>query len=124
MQIENIRVAPVTITDEALTKLREMEAETKYLRLDVVPGGCSGFSYDFYWDEEATDEDYIVDDFGEDFVLVFRESLYNILNGTVIDYVESLFGGGFTINNPNAVRSCGCGQSFRTAHDTGAPELC
>ncbi|MCY7593424.1 iron-sulfur cluster assembly accessory protein, partial [Bacillus altitudinis] len=56
-------------------------------------------------------------------VLVDSESL-DIMNGTIIDFKQSLMGGGFTIDNPNAIASCGCGSSFRTATNTGTPEEC
>ncbi|MFO7265636.1 MAG: iron-sulfur cluster assembly accessory protein [Limnochordales bacterium] len=116
----------VTVTLRAADKLKEiMEAENRQgqaLRIVVKRGGCSGYSYALGFDSEEREDDIVSEQHGIR-VLVDRESM-RFLAGTEIDYVETLMGAGFAINNPNAVRTCGCGHSFRTADDEGEPQLC
>ena len=104
----------LTLTDKASTKLVElMKAENKAgfgLRVKVVPGGCSGFSYDLDFDEKAAEGDTVLDKSGIK-VFIGKDSLEQ-MNGTTIDYVDGLQGSGFKIENPNAHGSCGCGKSF------------
>ena len=104
----------IALTDTATTKVKElMEAEDQpelYLRVAVRPGGCSGLSYEMFFDtEKATDD--IVQDYGDVQVVVDPASA-QYLSGASLDYKDGLQGAGFTINNPNAQRTCGCGQSF------------
>ena len=116
----------VTVTTKAADKLKEiMEAENRTgqaLRIMVKSGGCSGYSYAMGFDTEQRDEDVVYEQHGIR-MMIDADSL-RFLQGTQVDYVETLMGGGFAINNPNAVRTCGCGQSFRTRDDEGEPELC
>lgn len=104
----------ITLTDTASTKVKElMEAEGQpeiFLRVAVRPGGCSGLSYDMFFDTERADDD-IVQTYGEVQVLVDPASA-QYLEGASLDYKDGLQGAGFTISNPNAQRTCGCGQSF------------
>lgn len=104
----------ITITDAAKEKIAEALGASPlpdpHFAIRVIGGGCSGFSYDFHI-IESIDEQYKSFDFGEVSVFVDRKS-YLFLSGTEIDYSESLFKSGFIINNPNAKRSCGCGESF------------
>jgi iron-sulfur cluster assembly protein/iron-sulfur cluster insertion protein len=104
----------ITLTDSASTKVKElMEAEGQpdlFLRVAVRPGGCSGFSYDMFFDTERAEDD-VVTRYGDVEVLVDPASA-QYLQGASLDYKDGLQGAGFTISNPNAQRTCGCGQSF------------
>ena len=117
----------ITITEQAAHKVKEMLAEEEnpeslYLRVGVQHGGCSGFSYGMGFDTDKTEADFELDQQGLR-VLIDKES-EPLLIGTIIDYKESMMGGGFSITNPNATATCGCGSSFRTASETGKPEEC
>ena len=104
----------VTLTAEAKDKLRSLiaaEAEPGAgLRVQVVPGGCSGFEYDLSL-SAPEDGDEVVENDG-DRVIVDRYSVPYLL-GVELDYEEGFQGAGFLINNPNASASCGCGKSFQ-----------
>ena len=114
----------VTLTDAATTKLAELLSQqdnVQGLRLSAVAGGCSGYQYGMEFAESQRDGDW-VGTFGGVKVFVDAES-QPILSGVQVDYVESLQATGFTIKNPNAVRSCGCGKSFETeGSETGSHE--
>jgi iron-sulfur cluster assembly protein len=117
----------ITLTEQAALKVREMMSEEEhpeklYLRFSVQYGGCSGLSYGLGFDTEKTDQDEVLEFHGVR-VLVQRND-EPFIKGTVIDYKESLMGGGFSIENPNAIATCGCGSSFRTATEAGKPEDC
>jgi len=105
----------LTITDNALSEVKKfMETENvgteAGLRIRVVPGGCSGFSYSMQIEEAPRQGDEIFDQSGlRVFVDMFSRQY---LEGVQIDYVSSVMGSGFTFNNPNATGSCGCGSSF------------
>lgn len=108
-------VSPVTLTPSAAAKVRELieaEGDTDLaLRLAVRPGGCSGFSYEMYFDGQVDETDVVSETDGVR-LLVDTESTA-MLSGATVDYKEmGLQGAGFAINNPNQQRSCGCGQSF------------
>lgn len=104
----------VTLTDSAVAKVRELIATEDQsdlaLRMAVRPGGCSGFSYEMYFDAEVDDDD-IVEEFDDVRVLVDPQSA-EMVKGSTLDYKEGLMGAGFAIDNPNVTRSCGCGNSF------------
>jgi iron-sulfur cluster assembly protein len=74
------------------------------------------------FDHDRKDDDQLIEQHGIK-ILIDQDSIL-ILKGTIIDYKESLMGGGFTIDNPNAIASCGCGSSFKTATNAGTPEEC
>jgi iron-sulfur cluster assembly protein len=116
----------ITLTEAAALQIKDMmkenEEEGAYLRVGVKGGGCSGLTYGMGFDHERNEDDHAFEQHGIK-ILVDKESA-PILKGTVIDYKQSLMGGGFTINNPNAIASCGCGSSFRTATNAGTPEEC
>ncbi len=116
----------VKITEAAAYQIKDMmkehEEENAYLRVGVKGGGCSGLSYGMGFEHEINEEDQILEQHGMT-ILIKREDA-PILNGTIIDFKQSMMGGGFTIDNPNAIASCGCGSSFRTAQNTGTPEEC
>jgi iron-sulfur cluster assembly protein/iron-sulfur cluster insertion protein len=104
----------VTVTDNAALKIGELiaaEGDTSLaLRMAVRPGGCSGFSYEMYFDSEIDEVD-IVEAAGDIRVVVDPESA-EMVKGSVLDYKDGLMGAGFAIENPNVTRSCGCGNSF------------
>lgn len=108
------RAAGVTLTDAAAAKVAQLiEAEgdaSLFLRVGVRPGGCSGFSYEMYFDSEQAAAD-VVGEFGGVKVVVDGQSM-EMLKGAEIDYRDGLQGAGFAINNPNVQRACGCGNSF------------
>ena len=116
----------IELTEPAAFHIKEMmlhnEEEGSYLRVAVKGGGCSGLSYGMAFDKEEHEDDFI-DEQHQLTILVSSEDA-PILQGTKIDYKQSLMGGGFTIDNPNAIASCGCGSSFRTATKKGTPEIC
>ncbi len=104
----------LTLSEKAVEKVRHFadtmpEAEGKNLRIFVQGGGCSGFQYGFTFDDKQ-DEDTVIDAEGVT-VLVDPMSL-PYLSGATVDFVEDFRGSGFTVDNPNASRSCGCGHSF------------
>ena len=106
--------APVALTAKAAEKVKEIRGEeniedTYALRLKVQGGGCSGFSYDLYFDQpQETDRPFEV----KGVKLICDEMSLMYLMGTEIDYVEGLHGAGFKFNNPNVKSTCGCGSSF------------
>jgi iron-sulfur cluster assembly protein/iron-sulfur cluster insertion protein len=107
--------APVTLTDAATTKVAELLAreeggESLALRVAVKPGGCSGYSYEMFFDTEVMSDD-VVREFGEVRVIVDAASA-ELLTGSTLEYSDGLQGEGFHITNPNATRTCGCGSSF------------
>jgi len=109
------RPSPVTLTDKAVAKVGELlaaedGAEALALRVAVRPGGCSGYSYDMFFDSEIAEDD-VIREFGEVRVVVDSESAA-LITGATLDYSDGLQGAGFHISNPNATRTCGCGSSF------------
>lgn len=110
----------VTMTEAACAKLSELLSQQEGvlgLRLSAMPGGCSGYQYGMSFAEAQQDGDW-VGEFQGVKVFVDPDSA-SVLNGVKVDYVESLQATGFTIHNPNAVRSCGCGKSFETGEGGG-----
>jgi len=106
----------IVLTDVATTKVAELlEAEDQpelSLRVAVRPGGCSGLSYEMFFDSEKAPDD-IEQIYGEGAVrVVVDPASAQYLEGASLDYKDGLQGAGFTINNPSAQRTCGCGQSF------------
>jgi iron-sulfur cluster assembly protein/iron-sulfur cluster insertion protein len=108
------RPNPVNLTDVAAGKVAELLAEEDVdglaLRVAVRPGGCSGFSYEMFFDAEIADDD-VVREFGTVKVVVDPASA-DLLKGSTLDYSDGLQGAGFHVTNPNATRTCGCGSSF------------
>lgn len=108
-------VSPISLTATAATEVRRyMEeqgvAETAGLRVGVLPGGCSGFQYGLNIEDEAAEDDLVLDANG---VRLFVDPFsMQYLGGCEIDYVTTFQGSGFTFNNPNASGGCGCGSSF------------
>jgi iron-sulfur cluster assembly accessory protein len=104
----------LTLTDTASTKVKQLiDAEGNpelALRVAVRPGGCSGLSYEMFFDTDVSPDD-VTTEFGDVRVVVDPASS-QYLTGASLDYKDGLQEAGFTINNPNTTRTCGCGQSF------------
>lgn len=104
----------VTLTDNAADKIRTLIEEegnpALKLRVFVTGGGCSGFQYGFSFEEEAAEDDTVVDQKGA--ALLIDPLSYQYLVGARVDYVENLEGARFVVNNPMASTTCGCGSSF------------
>jgi iron-sulfur cluster assembly accessory protein len=104
----------IALTNTATEKVRTlMDAEgvaDLALRVAVRPGGCSGFSYEMFFDTDVADDDEALDYDGVK--VVVDQSSAMLLQGATLDYKDGLQGSGFAIDNPNAQRTCGCGQSF------------
>ena len=119
------QTALISITPTAADKVRELlEAEGNPelgLRIFVAGGGCSGLQYGMTLDE-FQEGDEVLEVEGVKMLLDEMSAAY--VSGSVVDYVDSLMGAGFTVNNPNAVSTCGCGHSFRTAGDSGQARSC
>lgn len=104
----------ITITQKAADKVQEIAAAEDLvgqgLRLRVIGGGCAGFAYDLYFEDKPTELDEQFEDKG---VKLYIDPLsFQYLDGTEIDYVESLHASGFKFGNPNVRSTCGCGSSF------------
>ncbi len=116
----------VTISDQALSHLKglmqQQELDDLGLRVFVSPGGCSGFQYGMRFEDSPMDGDWT--DSRDGIQLFVDEYSAQYLEGAQIDYVDELMGGGFTINNPTAITSCSCGQSFTSAHEGGSARPC
>ena len=102
------------LTTKAAEKVREIRAAEglgeQGLRVRVIGGGCSGFSYDLFFEDEISDLDQKFESHG---ISMYVDMMsYQYLEGVEIDYVESLHGAGFKFQNPNAKSTCGCGSSF------------
>lgn len=105
----------ITITDKATLKVRELMSEanldsTYFVRVSVKGGGCSGLTYNLDFDNESKEGDQIFESNGVKIVCDLKSFLY--LAGTELDFSDGLNGKGFNFINPNATRSCGCGESF------------
>lgn len=106
----------VTITENASKELKrfmddQKMGEDSMLRIGIVSGGCSGFQYDFrFVDDIDADNDALSEQHGVKVVVDKKSDL--LMDGTTVDFYESLEKRGFTFDNPNAVKSCGCGSSF------------
>ncbi len=105
----------ITITDKALRQIRKIKSENEIpdnvpLRVSVKGGGCSGLMYDMSFDQVKKEGDSVIEYEGLN-VLIDGKSLF-YLNGTILDFSDGLNGKGFVFTNPNASRTCGCGESF------------
>ncbi len=108
-------------TDKVRDLLKQENDPTLALRIFVAGGGCSGLQYGMTLDEEQ-DGDTVISQ--GDFSVLVDEMSLGYISGSEVDYVDSLMGAGFTVNNPNAVSSCGCGHSFKTAGGGGDARSC
>ena len=121
-----IEQANVTLTGEALSQLKLLlDKESNpglALRVFVSGGGCSGLQYGMAFDDEVRPTDNVVEQEGVRVLVDDFSGPY--LQGSEIDYVDSLMGAGFTVHNPNAVQSCSCGHSFDAGDDAGSASSC
>ena len=119
-------MSTVTLTEAAAYEVKDMlksnDMEGGYLKIKVNGGGCTGLTYGMSAEEQPGENDEVLEFYGLK-VLVDKYDV-PVLNGTTIDFKQSLMGGGFQIDNPNAIASCGRGGSFRTAKVSGKPEEC
>jgi iron-sulfur cluster assembly protein len=118
---------PITLTDKAITELKDLMASQEKtdaaLRVWVAGGGCSGLSYGMALDDGEPEEGDNV--YTQDDVKVYVDPLsLQYMDGSTVDYVDDVLGGGFKIDNPNAVQSCGCGSSFQTEGGQGGCASC
>jgi iron-sulfur cluster assembly accessory protein len=102
--------------------LQQRNIPNHALRVFVSGGGCSGLQYGMSFEAQPQEFDQVVETGGVRLIIDPTSLMY--LKGAVIDYVDSLMGGGFRIENPNAVSSCGCGHSFKTQDSGGASDGC
>jgi iron-sulfur cluster insertion protein len=105
----------ITLTESAAKKVQDLRLEEGKpewgLRLRVVGGGCSGFSYELGWEDAEQEGDQVAESRG---VRVFVDPMSTqYVTGAEIDYVDSLYGSGFSIKNPSSKGTCGCGHSFQ-----------
>ena len=106
----------IKVSETARQKVVQLMTEdgfnptTDYIRVGVKSGGCSGLSYDLDFDKEMQEEDKVFEDNGVKILVNKKSFLYLI--GTTLEYSGGLSGTGFVFNNPNANRTCGCGESF------------
>jgi iron-sulfur cluster assembly protein len=120
-----VETSIITMTTTAADKVRELLTQENdpslALRIFVAGGGCSGLQYGMTLDEEQ-DGDTVIPLQG--IRVLVDEMSVGYISGSEVDYVDSLMGAGFTVNNPNAVSSCGCGHSFKTADGGGDARSC
>jgi iron-sulfur cluster insertion protein len=104
----------ITLTESAKNKIKDLLSEENNprikLRVFVQGGGCSGFQYGFTFDEETSEDDFVLNDDGVELLIDSASGMY--LQGATINYREELMGSNFSIENPNATTTCGCGSSF------------
>jgi len=123
-QMTEIEEAGITLLPSAVNKFRALLTERNLpdhaLRVFVAGGGCSGMQYGMALEREAGEFDHVVEQGGVRVLVDATSMMY--LAGATIDYVDNLMGGGFRIENPKAVSTCGCGHSFRTTSAGGASD--
>lgn len=106
----------IKVSETAKKKVVELmtddgfNAKTDYVRVGVISGGCSGLSYDLKFDKEQHEDDKVFVD--NDIKIIVDKKSFLYLIGTTLEYSGGLNGTGFVFNNPNANRTCGCGESF------------
>jgi iron-sulfur cluster assembly accessory protein len=120
-----VETSIITMTSVAADKVRELLARENDpslgLRIFVKGGGCSGLEYGMMLEEQDEGDTIITQ---EGFNVLVDEISLGYITGSEVDYYDGLMGAGFTVNNPNAVSSCGCGHSFRTADGGGEARSC
>ena len=106
----------IKVSEPARVKLAQLMTEegfnpsTDYVRVGVKSGGCSGLSYDLHFDNKIAETDKVFED--NDIKIAVEKKSFLYLAGTILEYSGGLNGKGFVFNNPNATRTCGCGESF------------
>jgi iron-sulfur cluster assembly protein len=120
---QDTAVEAISLTPAAANAVQELlnkkQLDGYALRVYISGGGCSGFQYGMALEGQIRPTDHVVDQHGVK--LVVDEISIEYLQGATIDYVDEIMGSGFKIENPNAVSTCGCGSSFRTAGSAGEP---
>ena len=124
--VTTVEAPLVVLSDAAAGKLADLVAAENNpaigLRVYVYSGGCSGFRYGMMLEDQPSGEDVTVESKGIKVYVDAQSTQY--IAGSEIDYLDTLMGAGFTVNNPNAVSACGCGSSFRTSESAGSPGAC
>ncbi len=119
MALIDIQTDDITLTKAAAEAVKELiekrDLDGYGLRVYIAGGGCSGYQYGMGFEDNIRENDKVFTQYGVN--LVVDEGSLDFLRGATVDFVDELMGSGFQINNPNAVASCGCGQSFRTSDD-------
>ena len=116
INLDKIKITMIKVSDTASKKITAMMAEdgfdaaTDFVRIGVKSGGCSGLSYDLKFDKSTQENDKVFED--NEIKIAVEKKSYLYLIGTVLEYSGGLNGKGFVFNNPNAQRTCGCGESF------------
>ena len=113
MEVKSNKATPFALSDSAKKKILSLQSneDKKLFRVYVTGGGCSGFQYGFKFDDLDKDEDHILK-FDNELSILLDELSYPYIDGSVVDYKEDLMGAKFTVENPNAKSTCGCGASF------------
>lgn len=102
----------ILVTESALNKLREYKEDSlEYIRMAVLPGGCSGFQYSLNMEDKVEDDDFIYEA-SDDLKILIDPFSEQYLDGIQLDFRSSMMGSGFVFENPNASGGCGCGSSF------------
>ena len=117
--------APISLTDKAVEFVKsiilEADSDNLHLRIYVAGGGCSGLQYGMALDEMVDVDDEVFEI--QDIKVVLGAMDIKYLNGAVVDYVDTKLGGGFKVENPNAVKACGCGSSFSVEDDVAGKTI-
>ncbi|HRE49436.1 MAG TPA: iron-sulfur cluster assembly accessory protein [Aggregatilineales bacterium] len=123
IEVAETDVLPLTVTPMAAAKIKELLAARNIpnhaLRVFVSGGGCSGLQYGMAFEGSPSEYDTLLE-VGEGIRVVIDPTSVMYIGGATIDFVDSLMGGGFRIDNPNAVSTCGCGTSFKTKGENSA----
>lgn len=98
------------ITEKAANKIKDVLKDKKGLRIEVIPGGCSGYMYNIIAEDKINNDDKVINE--NDIKIIIDKESFNLLKGAKLDYIDSLQDAGFKIHNPNAKSTCGCGHSF------------
>lgn len=116
VHLDKIKITMIKVSDSASKKIVDMmkedgfDATQDYVRVGVKSGGCSGLSYELKFDKQIGENDKIFED--NDVKIAVEKKSFLYLAGTILEYSGGLNGKGFVFNNPNASRTCGCGESF------------
>ena len=116
VNLDKIKISMIKVSDTAKKKIIDLmkedgfDAAVDYVRVGVKSGGCSGLSYDLKFDKNKGDDDKIFVD--NDITIAVEKKSFLYLAGTILEFSGGLNGKGFVFNNPNASRTCGCGESF------------
>ena len=123
MLTDQVQTDEITVTSSAANAVRDLlekrELDDYALRIFISGGGCAGFQYGMALDNNIRETDHNFEMHGVR--VIVDEVSMGYLRGATVDYVDELMGSGFKIENPNAVAACGCGSSFRTKDEQGAP---